>query len=230
MNDKGSVEKFEDTVIEEMTVCPFCNYEVAAADFCSVCGMPLNITKPEKAKKDEDIEEDVDFIPKGSKVFMGIYRPEPYTGALTMNDDGEIVEYFVPETEDYQVLVDSYHATIGSVGGDGYSETVLYEKNGDYQIHCYKRKGDEVNETHTAYETDGNCADELFKIIAEERIKDYEGKAGEPPAGVLEVIKFREDDRLIRISSDNLPSDKQNVFEKISSALNRAIADDKRLL
>ncbi|MBR2577342.1 MAG: hypothetical protein IKE38_00265, partial [Erysipelotrichaceae bacterium] len=187
MNVKGSAEKLEDTITEEMTVCPFCNYEVAADDFCAVCGMPLNITKPVKTGNDEDIEEDVDFIPKGSKVFMGVYRPEAYTGALTMNDDGEIVEEFVPETEGYEVLVDSYRATIGTVGGDGYRETVLYVKDSDYQIHCYTRKGDEVRETHTAYQADKNCADELFAIIAEEGIKDYEGKTGEPPAGVLEV-------------------------------------------
>ena len=81
---------------------------------------------------DEDIEEEVDVIPPGSKVFMGIYRQELPTGPLVLGDDGEIIEDIIPEEEGYQVLIDSYRATIGTVGGDGYSETVLYEKDGDY--------------------------------------------------------------------------------------------------
>ena len=135
----------------------------------------------------------------------------------------------VPENNGYTLLVDSYEATIATVGGDGYNEYCLYQKDDVYEIH-YFRKYEGENETHEAYLTDKKCSDELFAYIEKEKLINYEGLSFGGMTGGIFVIKFKEGDKMIRISSDNVPYQNHYVFSEIRNILLKNIDKDKKLL
>lgn len=151
-----------------------------------------------------------------------------------VNIDGEEIELeeifdntidTIPEDDGYTLLVDSYKATVATVGGDGYDEYCLYQKDAIYEIHYFWKYGNE-KEIHQAYKTDKKCADELFDYIEKENIKDYISKSYPAMCGGILVMKFKDGDSLIRIASDNVPYDKQHIFYDLRSILTKHIDKD----
>lgn len=124
----------------------------------------------------------------------------------------------VPEDEGYTLLVDSYEATVATVGGNGHNEYCLYQKDDTYEIH-YFLKYENEKEIHQAYKTNKQCCDELFDYIKKENIKDYMNKSYPGMTGGILVIKFKDGENLIRLSSDNVPYGKHQIFYDIRNIL-----------
>lgn len=134
----------------------------------------------------------------------------------------------IPEDEGFTLLVDSYKATVATVGGNGYDEYCLYQKDDDYEIH-YFLKYENEKEIHQAYRTDKKCRDELFDYIEKENIKDYMNKSFPSMTGGILVIKFKDGENLIRISSDNVPYDKHQIFYDLRNILLKNIDKTKMI-
>lgn len=119
------------------------------------------------------------------------------------------------------LLVDYCKRRVGTVGGNGYTEFVLYkdEDSGIFQIHTYEKYDWMEEESHKAYKTDEQAAKEITTLIEEKKIHKLEGKDGIPLCGGSEVLKFWKGNRLVRITSDNLPQGKTGILSEIGALM-----------
>lgn len=135
---------------------------------------------------------------------------------------------YKPEDKGYVLIADSYNATMATVGGDGYEEYCLYQKDDIYEIHHYK-KYEYTSYVHEAYLTDINCKNELIEFFKKEKIANYEGKISQCMAGGRLVMKLKKDEKMIGVSSDNVPYDKHYLFHDFRNLILKYIDTNKRI-
>lgn len=147
--------------------------------------------------------------------------------------DGPGIAGGFEDGEEQIMLVDYYRATVATVGGDGYSETVLYRNSdGSCEVHYYSKYEGDAEEAHTAYAVDPGVLEEVFKIIRENKIASWNDKkyaAGLD--GARYVLKFRDSKgEYIRVSSDNMPEDGVSVMNAVNACMSSYVNEDSKPL
>ena len=135
-----------------------------------------------------------------------------------------------PEEAGLKLLVDCCRKVIATAFGDGHNEVVLYlnEKTGNYEIHTYDQQPG-CMEIHHAFLSDKNTCDSVMAKIKELDIESYENKKGVPICGGDYVCKFLSGDRMVRVTLDNLPVEKENLLQSVGSYLGSFIDGSKEI-
>lgn len=137
-------------------------------------------------------------------------------------DGPALIRGFREDESDPVMLVDYCVKTVATVGGDGYRETVLYQhRDGSCEIHYYRMYDADSEEAHSAYSADGPVIAKVYAIINREHIADWnDRKYSRGPHGIQYVLKFRgSDGEYVRVTSDSIPKDGIEVFQKVGECL-----------
>ena len=156
-------------------ICPACGSKVLKQQFCIECGSLLNGTKP------ADAGEDAPVSPVNIQVSPYVSRPlQALNGKKAVSDAG------------LTMLVDVCKKTTGTVGGDGYSESVLYrnEKTGEYQVHTYSKYENMLSEAHASYICPAETAEKILAYIKTNSLASLKNVKGHPLCGGDYIIKF----------------------------------------
>lgn len=210
----------------EKIICPECGVETTGAKFCTVCGAFLNRTSVKNSGQPVEQSEPV----------------KTNTANLLDSVDfgGKIVDFQAPKQENTSVsdkglefLINTCRKTMATVGGDGYSEYVLYKRDKDiYELHYYSKYEYMESEVHLAYKSNRSIVEEAFKHIEELQVEKYQNQTGIGMEGGQRILKYKKEgqEKMIRITSDNLPMDKQNILSEIERIITRTAKEEYKLL
>lgn len=135
----------------------------------------------------------------------------------------ENMQQLVNLEEEPMLLIDCFSATVGTIGGDGHDEIVLYlTKEGEYQIHFFSRSFGE-DETHRAVLVDKAVVAEAYRQIEQCNFFDwYKRSDCAGITGAIYGVKFRDDKgEYHRFSSERMPMDGQDKFRGVAGVLRR---------
>ena len=198
--------------------CSECGSKMASdAKFCPECGA-MRYGTPRNFVAGSDSQPPVAF---------GMETPKaPQSPAYGMGDEPPVKMQEVR----LKLLVDCCRKILATAAGDGHDETVLFlnEDTGNYEIHKFNMQPG-CPETHHAFLSERSVYDKVMEKIKETRIASYEDKKGVNICGGDYVIKFLSDDRIIRISLNNLPLKKQDLLYSIGSLLGSSIDPEKKI-
>ena len=120
-----------------------------------------------------------------------------------------------------EMVFDYYEATVGTVGGDGYDEFVLYRRpNGSMLMAKYSKWGDEKESCRACTVSDSALYD-CLKIVDESKMRKWNEQDGVAITGASYVVKFCEAERTVRVTSGNMPEDGTRAFGQIEQVLAR---------
>ena len=190
-------------------ICPACGSRVLKQKFCTECGSFIN------AAKSIDVEDRVPVNPQ-----VNPYVPQPLqalNGKKAVSDKG------------LTMRVDVCKKTTGTVGGDGYSESVLYknEKTGEYQVHTYSKHENMLSEAHASYTCPVETAEKILAYIKTSNLASLKNVKGHPLCGGDYIIKFLSGSELIRLDSGNLTK-RMDSYTEISRMLNSCVNEGNR--
>lgn len=188
---------------EETVICPCCSAAVLKAKYCAECGSSLD--KIKSAAADEN---------KTEKAEVPAYT-ESQRKALS--DKG------------LTLLASTCQKTLGTLGGDGYSEIVLYldETTGEYQLHTYSKYSYMKEEDHDSYTAAPELAEGVMNYIKEHDLASWKDQSGITLCGGDFIIRFKHGDEWIRLDSGNM-SDNQKAFTEIDSMLHAGATEENR--
>lgn len=131
----------------------------------------------------------------------------------------------VPGNEQ-QLLADYYEATVATVGGDHYSEMVLYRNaNGSYEIDLFTKFEDEP-EICSVYPADETYYDAIVSVVKENGIDKWnDTKYVAGLTGKEYAFRFYLDGEYYRVTSDNMPDDGLTALAAIRNVLGKAFTD-----
>ncbi len=134
-------------------------------------------------------------------------------------------EPLVPEDEQ-QLLADYYEATVATVGGDHYSEMVLYRNaDGSYEVDLFSKYEDEPEICKT-YPADETYYDAVLSVVKENGMDKWNDTRFVPGlTGKEYVCRFCLDGEYYRFSSDNMPEDGMHAVAAFRDVLGKAITD-----
>ena len=208
---------------EKKLFCAVCGAPVQEGQkFCHECGSPLTDANVLEAPK-SDVPELGTVPPIGTAQPIGVYPPAD-------NEPEENVPKG-PDDSGLKMIVDYCRKTLATAMGDGHDETVLYldEKTGQYQIHVYSLPVGARSEHHVGFAAEPAVYDEVTKYIEKVDLAGYDGKQGEAICGGEVVVKFLKGDKMIRISTDNMPYKHQNELDMVGHILGTHIDKEKEL-
>jgi len=175
-----------------------------------------------------------------AKVYKGKYCPEcgsPLGGPIVSvcndnqvdNNDSFVSEKEAVSDQGLTLLVNICKKTIATVGGDGYSEIVLYlnESNDEYWLHTYSKYVYMNKEAHASYITTKEFALKVMKYIENHNLSSYKDVKGFALCGGDYIIKFKHNNEYIRLDSSNM-IDNLQAYHELSNMLYSEITDKNR--
>lgn len=117
------------------------------------------------------------------------------------------------------MLIDYYRATVATVGGDGYTELALYYVDGAFELRRYEKADPEAEETVEVFAAPAAAYDECAAIIDECGFRGWKPGEGVGIAGALYVVRFRDGDGYVRVSSEDMPEDGAEKLRRVGAAL-----------
>ena len=143
------------------------------------------------------------------------YIPEPEEIEPLPEDE------IAAELDESAMLFDYYDAVVATVGGDGYDELVLYgRQNNPGLILAKYRKWGEGGETRSLCIVPESVLEECMDTVGRHDMRNW--KDGFPITGAFYVVKFKDGDTTVRITSDVMPEDGQAAFDEIEGVLGSA--------
>lgn len=143
------------------------------------------------------------------------YIPEPVE--IDSLPENEIAA----ELDESAFLFDYFREVVATVGGDGYDELVLYGRpNGAGLILAKYSKWGDDGERRRLCLVPETVLDDCLEAVARHDMRNW--KDGFPITGARYVVKFRDGDELIRVSSEAMPEDGMAAFDEIGSILGAA--------
>ena len=119
------------------------------------------------------------------------------------------------------LLIDYYRATVATVGGDGYTELALYYTDGAFELRRYEKENPEAEETVEVFAAPAAAYDECMAVIDECGFRGWKAGEGIGIAGALYVVKFRDGDNYVRVSSEDMPEDGVEKLRRVGEALGK---------
>lgn len=198
----------------EKVICPCCGAIVGKGKFCPECGSKLEGAK--QAKATDNTNKKTDFVPLSSPLDVP-NTPEPLPGKA-VSDEG------------LTLLVNTCQKTIATVGGDGYSEIVLYldEKTGQYWLHTYSKYVYMKEEAHASYVTTKELADKVFDYIEKNNLVSWKDNKGFPVCGGDYIIRFKNGDEMIRLDSGKMQNNLKAYNEINGMLYSDAVEENRR--
>lgn len=209
------------------TTCYCCGYQFTGK-FCPECGSPAK--KPEQNAYVMPAESTLNSMTPGFQFTP--MQPVPATGmldpaaAFAPAPEPE----FEPSDEGLTILVDACRKTLATVGGDGYTEEVLYldEKTGQYSVHQYIDYQYMARPTHRGYRVTKDFADGVLRTVEEQKLAGFVGAQGLPMCGGDMVVKFWADGKFVRVSMANLMGDPSPLYA-VQNALCKALKEENKI-
>ena len=131
----------------------------------------------------------------------------------------------VNQIKNENMVFDYYDATVGTVGGDGYTEYVLYTRDGDDLLILaqYSQWGD-FEETCLATYVPPYLLEDCMAVVDKYQMASWSEGVG--MTGRIYVVKFLQGESMIRVSSDIMPMENgEAAFHEIASILGTAWGD-----
>ncbi|MBE6017901.1 MAG: hypothetical protein E7233_09930 [Lachnospiraceae bacterium] len=116
-----------------------------------------------------------------------------------------------------KIVFDYYEAVVATVGGDGYDEFVLFEKDGENLYLAKYSKWEDGPERMYYCEVPGAVFDDCMAVVKKYKMDNW--KDGFGMTGKMYVVKYKDGDELKRVSSENMPENGGSAFDEVSSVL-----------
>ena len=124
--------------------------------------------------------------------------------------------------DEERMVFDYYEATVGTDGGDGYTEYVLYRwGERDLLLAKYSKYEGEA-ETKRVCRVPLSYLYDCLAAVNRNGMKDW--KDGEPIDGMAYAVKFKDSGEIVRISSEDMPEGGTKAFAEVEQALRKAWA------
>lgn len=123
------------------------------------------------------------------------------------------------DEEEPVMLIDYYTAIVGTVGGDGYDETVLYQnKDGSCEIHYYSKYESDEEESRRVYRADEKVIEEAYDIINKNKMTEWNDKYKDSCIdGAVYSLTFRNNEgEYVKVSTDSMPEDGINIMGEVA--------------
>ena len=141
---------------------------------------------------------------------LSVYRPE-----IEYSEDD-----LAGKINEERMVFDYYEATVATVGGDSYTEFVLYEwDEDDLLLAKYSRQGS-GKEICRICRVPSSCLYDCLITVNRNKMKTW--KDGMALTGKIYAVRFRDGDQVIRISSDDMPEDGRSAFQQVGAVLQSA--------
>lgn len=135
---------------------------------------------------------------------------------------------YEPPTEEADVLlIDSYRAIIGADGDDGYDEISLYSYDSDHvTMSVYHQQSDSA-ESEAKYLVPYEVVDKCYEIISKYKLREWKTRKDLTALdGAKLVLKFKDGDLYVRVTSEKMPEDGEAAFSEIETLLKSYIKDE----
>lgn len=165
-------------------------------------------------------------------VLGAVFVPFPVQQIAPVPDAPRVAAVEFEPGDEPLMLIDYCRSTVATVGGDGYSEVVLWlYPDGSTQVHYYDWYEDyEGEERHMAYTVDPAVAEDAYVLIGEYGFDGWETRKDLLPGmtGARITLKYRAaDGTYVGVSTDRAPEDgaeqMRNVMLCITGYVNDAL-------
>lgn len=198
--------------------CSECGALTAGLKFCTECGKPLSIKRTKDSVKEKTPEVITDPVSNKRPNSLGSDVNSEQRPNTSVSDVG------------LEMLIDTCKKTMATVGGDGYSEYVLYKRDEKtYELHYYSKYEYMKSEVHYAYKSNKAIVEEAFKRIEALKLESFQNSRGDSMAGGMRIVKFKKGDKMIRITTDQLPTAKQGYIVEIEGIITKTANEANRL-
>lgn len=141
-----------------------------------------------------------------------------------------------PETEassdeGLYMLVSCCRKRVATVGGDGYTEYVLYlnRKTDEYTVHFYAKYQPSVKEKHRAYKADESLKNQIYDILEKENMASLRDVKGFGLMGGDAILKWMNGDAVICLDSSNLYGKGMEVYARIEELILSFVKEENAL-
>ncbi|MDY5731280.1 MAG: hypothetical protein SPL05_07110 [Eubacteriales bacterium] len=188
-------------------ICASCGATISKTKYCAECGAGLDEVKPvfKEGSATEYTSEHTQAV------------EDVQTASKAMSDEG------------LTLLVNICTKTVATVGGDGYSEIVLYvdESTGEYWLHTYSKYVNMKEEAHASYTATPKLAQSVMEYIQNHKLALWKEQKGFAICGGDYIIRFKHGDEWIRLDSGNM-TDYGKAFRDIYSMLAAEMKEENR--
>lgn len=126
------------------------------------------------------------------------------------------------------MLVDYYHSVKDAAGNGGYREMVLYatEDTNVLKLAIYEKADAQADEICTEYSVPYKAAEECYDIIEKHRLHSWnEMEDAVSLDGVLTVCRYYDSGSYIRVSTEQMPENGQQIMDSIGNAMQKYATD-----
>ena len=124
--------------------------------------------------------------------------------------------------KDSVMLIDYCERTVATVGGDVYSETVLYQnRDGSCEVHYFSKYECDEEESHIYFPADEAVVKEAYSIISSSHMKKWNEKYDTSGLeGASYSLKFLTDNgEYITVTSDNMPDNGVGIMRSVENCI-----------
>lgn len=131
-------------------------------------------------------------------------------------------EDFPPDFTSETMLIDYYRTDKAAADGEGYLEMVLYTTDNKdvLKLSIYSRENAEADENRTDYTVPYEVAERCYGVIKEHKLRLW-NDIEEPMSidGSLTVCKYYDGYEYIRVSTDKMPYNGQEILDMIGDVM-----------
>lgn len=136
------------------------------------------------------------------------------------------------DENDYTPFADWYRATVATVGGDGYEETILYQNaDGGFEVHFFSNYEYYETEQHHAYRVDSAVLDELYAYVEQCGFAGWNDEYSSfGLTGAYYVFRYRSPDgEIVRVTSDCMPDNGLGLINGARVIMSSYVSEENRL-
>lgn len=174
-------------------------------------------------------DEEINFQYDDNKGFLIKFTMPDHDVKLRCDSRNSMI--YVPPTEPKDtLLIDSYRATVATVGGDGYDEIAVYSYDDEnVRLGVYSQyEGESTTETN--YLVPREVVDRCLDVIDKYGMREWNtGKDTFGITGAKLVCKFKDGDDYIRVTSEKMPENGKEAFSAVESVLYQYVKDEYRI-
>lgn len=225
--------------MENKYTCSLCG-ETFTGKFCPNCGTPsAPVAAPSKPAPSQSAPTPPSIGFPGFNLTGSGFVSAPDGGALppiNIMTPGKhparkaVQPGFVPSDQGLKLLADVCRKTVATVGGDGYSELVLYvdEATDTYTVHEYIDYVCMEYPVHNAYRVDKAFADRVMDTVRAQKLASFVDVQGFPLGGGDLVCRFLWEGKLQRVSLANMVAGSAPLYA-VQAVLGEAVREENKI-